>query len=218
MGGVECKILKIICFLCGKIKKRLSYMMNLAEIMSIDPWPVSVGLVERIQSAMCTKSIKKGELLIKQGERCDYFFFIREGICRSFYANGDYEDTNLFASEGDIIGSPTCFYTDRPAYFSVEALSALEAYCLSFDSTRRLMDENRELTQWVAGLLFGQLAALETRFFYRGGPWEAETRYKEFIRWRKNKYLRYIPLKYIAQYLHMTPQTLSKIRRKMVKK
>lgn len=193
-------------------------MLELDELMRIYPWGVSRELEERIKSSMETKHFRKGAFLIRQGERSDCFFFIREGLCRTFYIDEEWEDTTMFAIEGDIIGSPTCFCTDKPAYFSLEALISTHVYTLPFERAKALISENRELEKWVIGLLFGQLAALETRFFYRGGPWDAETRYNAFMEWRKNKYLRYIPLKYIAQYLHMTPQTLSKIRRKMVKK
>lgn len=155
----------------------------------------------------------KKDLLISQGKKCDCVYFIKEGCARSFFLSDEIEETNMFAIEGDIFTSMTSFVNDQEAIFSLEALTDMKVYCVPFSAIRSLMSESHGFKIWLVCLMAGQLAALETRFPYRGGGYCAARRYNEFMRLRASKYLRFIPLKYIAQYLHMTPQTLSKIRR-----
>ena len=85
---------------------------------------------------------------------------------------------------------------------------------VSFDDLRKAISENSELSAWLRDLLFGQLNALERRYTYRSGRGDAYHRYVAMIEKRPHKRFNDIPLKHIAQYLQITPQMLSKIRRR----
>lgn len=187
-------------------------MMTFEEILhTIEP--VEPGWAAILKANAEERIFHRRDLLITQGEKCDSVYFIKVGLARSYFLSEEIEETNMFAIEGDIITSMTSFVNDKEAIFSLEALTDMIVYCVSFSAIKKLMMEDCGFQTWVIGLLAGQLAALETRFPYRGGGYSAYRRYSEFMSRRASKYMRLIPLKYIAQYLHMTPQTLSKIRR-----
>ena len=76
--------------------------MELHDIMK-EPWLPSDATVSLIQSIGEEVDYRRGSLLVEQGKRSYYFYIIKKGMCRSFYSDEDYEDTNLFAKDGDII-------------------------------------------------------------------------------------------------------------------
>ena len=85
------------------------------------------------------------------------------------------------------------------------------------DDLKKAMADNIELSAWVRDLLFGQLNALELRYTYRSGRGDAFYRYVSMLeKWPHNR-ITQIPLKFIAQYLQITPQMLSKIRLRLLK-
>ena len=135
-------------------------------------------------------------------------------MCRSFYQDENYEDTNMFAKGGDIIASITSYFENLPARFSIEALTNMEVLLVSFDDLKRAMANNSELSSWVRDLLFGQLSCLERRYAYRSARDNSYERYVLLLQRWEHTDIRNVPLKYIAQYLQITPQMLSKIRRR----
>lgn len=138
-------------------------------------------------------------------------------MCRSFYTGVKYEDTNLFAKDGDIIGSIASYFKGEPARFSIETLTDTEMLAVSFTDLKKAMQENSELSTWVRDLLFGQLNALECRYTYRSGRGDAFFRYVSMLEKWPHSRISQIPLKFIAQYLQITPQMLSKIRYRFLK-
>lgn len=190
--------------------------MELEQIMQ-EPWLPSQETMSLVKSLGEDVSFKKGDLLVEQGRLSHCFFIIKEGLCRSFYSDENYEDTNLFAKDGDIIGSVTSFFDKLPARFSIEALVPTKAIKISFTSLREAMSVNHELSAWVRDLLFGQLNILERRYIYRSARDNSYVRYCLLLENWEHKNIHEVPLKYIAQYLQITPQMLSKIRRKYIK-
>ena len=187
--------------------------MELEDIMR-EPWTPSAETIEQVRSMCEPVSYNKGALLVEQGKRSSHFYIIKEGLCRSFYTGEKYEDTNLFAKDGDIIGSISAYFSNDVARFSIETLTPSDILILSFDKLRKALIDNVELSAWIRDLLFGQLNALELRYSYRSGRGDALFRYLKLLEKWPHKRINDIPLKYIAQYLQITPQMLCKIRRK----
>ena len=190
--------------------------MELEEIMT-EPWLPSENAILLIESIGEEATYQRGDKLVEQGKKSNYFFIIKEGVCRSFYTDENYEDTNLFAKDGDIIGSICAYFRGEPAKFSIEALTAMNVIKIPFEKLQETLATNDELSKWIRDLLFGQLDALERRYYYRSGRNDAYSRFVSMVeRWPHGRF-NDIPLKFIAQYLQIAPQTLSRIRRKYFK-
>lgn len=190
--------------------------MELEEIMQ-EPWLPSQEVIDKMRAISEPVKFKKGDKLVEQDKRSHHFFIIEEGLCRSFYSDENYEDTNLFGKDGDIVGSVGAYFRNVPARFSIEALTPLITLRIPFIKLREAMSDNDELSRWVRDLLFGQIDALEKRYSYRSSRNDAYFRYVAMVdKWPHNRFCD-IPLKHIAQYLQIAPQTLSKIRRRYLK-
>lgn len=189
-------------------------LTELKEILAV-PFQLSDKTVDII--ANCTKLVQfsKDELLIEQGRTCDKIYFIASGIVRMYYSYDGNEDVRLFALEGDIITSVSSFAFASKSVFNYSAMCETKAYVMTFDDMRRVFRESHEFQQWTAHSLFGQIGSLEYRYLY-SGIGNALLRYASFITNRPKDIIDRIPLKHLASYLKMTPQTLSRIRRQYI--
>lgn len=150
--------------------------------------------------------------LVQQGSRCNKVFFVSDGLLRGLYEDGDMTDTRWFAGKGDVLSSVTAYYTGQPALFSIEAITDVDIYEISFSDIKREIDCTPELKEWLVKLLLEQLYVLERRYVIIGTG-DARSRYEALLNARPLEILNQIPLKYIAQYLKITQETLSRVRR-----
>lgn len=190
-------------------------MMDLAQIIR-NIYPVSDEGLNKISACVHTLHVKRGELIITQGKKCENLFLIRKGLVRSYCDDDGKEDTRWFAIEGDALASIHSLYRGEPAMSSVEALIPTDLYYISKSDVEELLNYSKELVYWGYMLAIEELYALERRYTYIGTG-DAFTRYKSFMKMRSRETIRQIPLKHIASYLKITPQTLSKIRSKYIK-
>lgn len=106
------------------------------------------------------------------------------------------------------------FAVGEAAIASVDALTDVEMYVMSIEEAKALMERSHEWAFWAAHYLIDGLYVLERRYTFLGQG-DAMTRYSNLQRMRSYEILNNIPLQYIASYLGITPQTLSRVRRKL---
>lgn len=160
---------------------------------------------------------KKGEMIMRQGEVCKYVFIINEGVFRNFAINDEgYDHTRWFAEDGDLFTSMLSFSCNEKAIASVEALCDSHGWKITIENAWRLLDEYKEWAVWANHLFADGLAVMEKRYSFLGTG-NAYARFCNLYKWRRSDVLRHIPLQHIASYLGVTPQSISRFRRKLVK-
>lgn len=162
-------------------------------------------------------------MIVRQGEISDFIVINRNGIFRIGLRVNEKEDTILFGTSGDVFLSMQTYLSGAPAIFSLEALVDAEIWKLSINKMKNLSLQYPELVVWSRNLFADQLGELERRYVFLNFRTAHErlelfhqmlkdSRHSEALR----NIMRSVPLKYIAQYLKITPQTLSKLRREML--
>ncbi len=184
--------------------------MQLSEIIG-EVYPVSEATLEQLDDVAVKRHYAKRQRLVTQGARCRAVYFISSGLCRGLHEDDGKEDTRWFASGGDVLTSVIAWHTGAPAIFSIEAITEVDCWEVSFEDMRRLLSECRDLQDWVVKLLMEQLYVLERRYVIIGTG-DARSRYASLLGGRPQEMLNQIPLKYIAQYLKITQETLSRVR------
>lgn len=158
------------------------------------------------------RTLKKGELLLTENQVCNEIVFIKKGILRSFFLNhkGD-EITNCFAFENEFMASFASFITAQKADESIQALVDTEVQVLDRKGLEELyksgfnwQETGRKLTE----IEFVNLQRRMISFQKLSGAQRYEELYKN-----QKKYLKLIPLQYLASYLGVTPRHLSRIRK-----
>ena len=158
----------------------------------------------------------KGERLVEQGCRCNDIFFLAEGICRSLYEEDGKEDTRWFATEGDVVTSLTAIHRREPAIFSIEAITPVKCYAIGYSDMEELLEREDDIKRWALEIFAESLYVLERRYVIIGTG-DARSLYEALLKGRPQEMLNCIPLKYIAQYLKITQETLSRVRKAYAK-
>lgn len=164
---------------------------------------------------------RKGEAIVEQGELCDRWIFVSKGLHRIMFSRKGKTDTLFFDGGGAIFTSLHSFVAGKANIFRVEAITDSYGWEISHNHYRQLQERYPDLILFELNFMRYQLYSLED-YYKRRALSTPQERYDRFWSKRAEKlqYLaphilsRFIPLKVIAQYLSMTPQMLSILRRR----
>lgn len=183
----------------------MSFLTYISSIIT-----VSDDLKEALYQLTKTKEIKKGELLVREGERCTDIYFIERGLLRGYYYQEDKEITHWFAREGEFA---TCFYsfiTHVPAAENIEAIEACELLQMPYANLQKLYAAHPEMERIGRLLTESYYIKLEGRLLGLQFT-TAKERYDDLIN-NNAALVQRAPLGQIASYLGITQETLSRIR------
>lgn len=167
-------------------------------------------LLDSFIQAGKTKVISKGDFLLKEGDIENNLYFIESGALRVFHLSEFEEATIRFGYEGNFINSLSSYITGKPSEFYMEAIRKTSIRIISKKQVQQIAYENdSNLKEYIALLetLITQQIEREIDLL-TVSPTERLNRVLE----RSPNLFQQIPLKYIASYLRMTPETLSRIR------
>lgn len=157
-----------------------------------------------------TKTITKGGYLIKEGEVEKNLYLVESGAVRVFYLTAFEEHVVRLGYQGSFINSLSSFIKQTPSEFFIEAIRKTTVKVISRERLKNLVHEsNDNLKQYLAlmELLLTQQIDREIDLLITS-PAERLKRVLD----RSPNLFQEIPLKYIASYLRMKPETLSRIR------
>ena len=175
--------------------------------------PVSQGAKNYANQKVFTQRIRKSELLIKSGDICMGLYLVRRGIMRGYVKEGIKDITTWITSEGELVSSITSFGLLQPAVENIQAIEDCELIGLRYEDLQYLYDNFPEVNIVGRKILEKYYRDAEERAFIARLT-EATSKYKHFIA-TKSDMLNRVPLKFIASYLGMTLETLSRIRSKL---
>ncbi|RUT69572.1 Crp/Fnr family transcriptional regulator [Flavobacterium cupreum] len=159
------------------------------------------------------KKIPKKTLLINSGDTENWLSFIDKGIVRLFIP-GELEDITFgFAFEGQFVSAYDSFLTRMPCTYALETLVDTVVWQISFDDLQSIYHSSKEgnyIGRLAGEALFLEKAKREISFLKDS----AEQRYLQLFTHQPHL-IKYIPLKYIASYIGITPQALSRIRKRI---
>jgi CRP/FNR family transcriptional regulator, anaerobic regulatory protein len=158
------------------------------------------------------KTYKKGTFLLKKGHVARDAHFIISGLARCFYEHRGKEITNFFAFENEGITSSLSFMTQKPSDEIIQVLEDSEVATISYVDLEKLYKQNLEICNMGRKFIEGISIDLEARIRVFQIT-AAQDRY-DYILANKPQIIQRVPLKYLASFLGITPETLSRIRRK----
>lgn len=156
------------------------------------------------------KVIQKGEFLTKEGDIERNIYFIESGAVRVFYLTEFDEHIVRLGYEGSIINSLSSFIKEAPSEFYIEAIRKTTVKCMLKEDLVKLRNESEEnLRQYIHLLesLVTQQIDREIDLLIT-----SPTKRLQRVLDRSPGLFQHVPLKYIATYLRMKPETLSRIR------
>lgn len=169
-------------------------------------YPLSDEAVRLLLDEMEEIAYPKGAFSVCEGDRDPYVWFVKTGFTRA-YVERELKDVTLwFASAGELVNIS---YRDIAAY-NLEMVEDTVLLRLYASKMEELCEHSLELSNWMRKLLDYYLREYENYFI--NDSWsDAREQYETLMRTRPDLFQR-VPLKHIASYLQITPQSLSRIR------
>lgn len=166
--------------------------------------------LDTLESILVPMKFAKGEMILKEGEICRNIYYIEHGLVRQFYFKNDKEVTEHLGVDHTIFMCIESLFKEEPTYLQVQAIEPTLLYALPKARLEEVALHNvniqilyRKILE--ESLIISQVHADLLRFE------SAQSRYKRMCKMSPQVVLR-APLVYIASYLQMTPETLSRVR------
>jgi len=175
--------------------------------------PLSEGAVNFLKEHAFIVSFNKGELLLEEGRVCEHIYFIKKGVVRGFIREGKKDITTWITAEGEMVSSILTFEGKGTAIENMQAIEDCELLALTLADLEILYEQFPEFNIVSRKLLQRYYSDAERRAFIARLT-NAETKYKQFLT-RYSHFSNRIPLTYIASFLGITLETLSRVRRKL---
>jgi len=181
---------------------------------SITPLPQE--LIDDIIKFVVIKEYKKNEFILKEGKVSNYTSWIINGLTRSYYMKDGEDITTKFLWTGAPITSVYSYYSRKPGNENIVALEDTTLASIHYDHMQYLYKTHPAFNVIGRVITEEYLYMLEIEV-YNLRKQKAEDRYM-FILKHFPHLLQRVPLKYLATYLGINLETLSRIRAKANKK
>ena len=166
-----------------------------------------------VKAAFTQKKLRRKQYLLQEGEVCKYIGFITQGAMRQYSVDEKgAEHIVELAQENWWVGDRESFYMLTPSRYNIDALEASELLLLTNANLQNLLDTVPAIGKMLRMLDQRNAIATQQRL-HATLTYPAEQRYNEFIKNYPTALNRF-PLHMIASYLGISPETLSRIRRK----
>lgn len=161
------------------------------------------------------KVVKKNDYLLKQGSICKDLIFVQKGCLRLYFIKDDIEISVWFAFPQSSAIEIYSFISENPSNYFLQAIEDSEILYLPKTELKKLytyhplmQEMMRKFWEDVIINLISRFTALQTD--------SSEKRYLDLL--NKPDYFKSIPQKYLASFIGVTPTSLSRIRKQIIKK
>lgn len=158
-------------------------------------------------------SLSKNTLLAAEGKICQHMYFIEKGCVRGYYNLDGKEVTYWFAFENSFVTSFYSFISRKPAFENIQLIEDCHLFSISYDDLQSLYANFPEIERIVRIINESYYVRLEERFVAAQFK-TAKERYAGLLDFSPH-ILQRMPLGYIASYLGISQETLSRIRGKI---
>jgi len=181
-------------------------------LCSLHPLSLPEALKDRLRKIVKVKTIKKKEHLLSAGETCRHIYFIKKGLLRCYFYDEEGEEVTgwIFGEKKTVVGVMS-FYTQKPGFEYIHALEETEVFYISYEELMAIYLEFPvfcfvALILTAEYLMFWFLQLCNFRRF------SAMQRLDQIMNSDEVSLFKIVPLKYLASYLNMSAETLSRLR------
>jgi len=168
--------------------------------------------IEIVLDLFSVVELKQNQFWIKKGEICKQMAFVDTGILRIINEIDEVESTVQLVFENSFTTSLTSFAYQTKTEWEIQALTDCRLLVIDRDDHLKLINEYKNWLEVDNVLLLLAYTDLEKRLFSQHNL-SAEQRFNMLFS-EKPEIFNQIPLKYIASALNITPETLSRLRKK----
>ena len=166
--------------------------------------------LDLLENILVPMKFQKGEKILEEGEVCTHIYWIVKGLVRLFYYKNSKELTEHMAIENNIVLCIESLFREEPTKLQIMALEPTLIYAMPKHLLEQVAMKSLNIQILYRkileeSLIRSQVHADMMRFE------TAQNKYAKLVKQQPQLLLR-APLVYIASYLQMTPETLSRVR------
>lgn len=152
----------------------------------------------------------KDHFILREHAVSDYIYFIDKGAARIFYHKKEKEITEWIALDGQFFLSITSFFQRSPSHLAIQALESSEVYGIHHNDLMALADQYHAVEKMLRKMVTLSLILSQKRM----DSIQFETAQERYAALLQNNpdIIQRVPLSYIASFLGVTLETLSRIR------
>ncbi len=184
------------------LRKYISQFLTFTE----DEWQLHQALLSR-------RFLKKGEFILRSGEVCNHVTFINKGHFRSYNIVAGDEITFNFAFEGNYVTDYTSFVSRRPSEDYIVAMDDAEILQMKYEDLQAAYEKSpvwQKFGRLMAEFVLIHISQRNKSLLFNS----PEERYLNLMKERPKVFER-VPQQYIASYLGIKPESLSRIRKRL---
>ena len=189
------------------VKQIKAYLDQIATISNSD-WQFFISKLER-------REIPKKTIFLMLNAIEDHISFIESGVVRLFIPKEDTEKeiTFGFSFKNQFVSAYDSFLTQTPSAYQLQALTNTTILSITYKDLQDIYN-NTQIGNLIGRLTAERLFLLKSKREQNLLNLSAEERYLSLFKERP-ELLKVIPLKYISSYIGVTPQALSRIRKRI---
>jgi CRP-like cAMP-binding protein len=199
----------------GQVPSRIPDITPLLALLQ-PLYPISPEIENYLKEHLTVVTVRKRKLLLKEGTVCEHMYFVVKGAIRGFVREGHRDISTWITVENQLVSSIFGLNKRSPSTENIQALENCELLAMTLDDLETLYERYPESNILARKLLQIYYADAERRAFIARLT-KAENKYRHLLLHHQHLSNR-IPLKYIASYLGMTLETLSRVRKKFSSK
>lgn len=171
---------------------------------------LSPELRKELEEHTRIQEVKRGDILLKDGQLSKNVTLVFKGMIRSYYLKDGEDISSRFTTEGEIVLSVNSFYSRRPGYEFLEMYEDGVIAQLSFDKQEELLKNYLEYN-YIVRLFTQKYYAASEEHLFQLRKQSAEGKWQYFLENYPHLVQR-IKVKDIASFLGLRQETLSRIR------
>lgn len=166
--------------------------------------------LDLLEGILVPMKFPKGAIILNEGDVCHHIFWIVKGLVRQFYYKNKKELTEYMATENTVCMSIESLFKETPSHQILQALEPTMLYALPMHELETVSMKSVNIQMLYRKILEESLIISQQRADMLRFE-SAQDRYQKLVKTCPQLVLR-APLVYIASYLQMTPETLSRVR------
>lgn len=185
--------------------------MNGFENIISDKYDLDLEETRLFLKFMSPVEVGKNGHIIEKGGFNDNFHFIQKGILRAYVPADGAEQTLWFGYPGQAIFDVWCYNNGGFSPISIEAVTPCELCYIPKSELEALCSQSLSICNLVRKIIIGHATEVEESFTSLFECDRGMERYLAILK-RHPELLQNVPLKKLASYIHLAPQSLSRIR------
>lgn len=155
--------------------------------------------------------VNVGSRIIRAGQLCDFFFIVQHGCFRTYRTVNGKKFISGFTFKGDIDTVPYAFFNNQKSKDDIEAITDSQIIKIDKKLLNKLTDIHPEIQPLILSMLVQHVEDMHDRLMCLKA-YTAEKNYKDLCK-KHPKQVDLIPLKYLASFLGISQERLSRIRK-----